>query len=57
MGGSGKGGTGGMGSGSGWVVMVPLERGDQCGHFDAKQWQWQWQWQCLGGRLNFQCNH
>jgi hypothetical protein len=24
-------GHGGMGSGSGWVAVVPLDRGDQCG--------------------------
>jgi hypothetical protein len=24
-----------MGSGSGWVAVVPLERGDDCGHFDT----------------------
>jgi hypothetical protein len=25
----------GVGSGSGWVVVPPLNRGDQCGHFDT----------------------
>jgi hypothetical protein len=25
-----------VGSGSGWVVVVPLDRGDQCGHFGVR---------------------
>jgi hypothetical protein len=27
---------GGMGGGSGFLKMVPLDRGDQCGHFGGK---------------------
>jgi hypothetical protein len=26
----------GVGSGSGWVVVTPIERSDQCGHFGGK---------------------
>jgi hypothetical protein len=41
--------SGGAGSGSGWVAVVPLDRGEQCGSDGVTFDFWLWLWRWLGG--------
>jgi hypothetical protein len=48
-------GDGVCGSGRVAVILAPLERAEQCGHFGAKYMVWLWLWRWLDGSEDRGC--